>query len=226
VEGAVAIVLAAGSGERLGLDRPKAFAVLEGRSLLARAVASACGSASVSSVVVVAPPGWEDLARATVEPLGADAVVTGGPSRQASVRAALAAIPIESPAIACHDAARALALPALFDAVLAALPGWDGVVPVVPVADTVKRIEGGRVVSTEPREALALAQTPQAFLPGALREAHARAERDGAEVTDDAAALERAGFRVRAIPGDPGNVKITTPEDLARAEARLAAGDG
>jgi 2-C-methyl-D-erythritol 4-phosphate cytidylyltransferase len=177
-------------------------------------------------VVVVAPPGWEDLARATVEPLGAHTVVTGGPSRQASVRAALAAVPIESPAIACHDAARALARPALFDAVLVALEGWDGAVPVVPVADTVKRIEGGRVVSTEPREALALAQTPQAFVPDALREAHARAERDGAELTDDAAALERAGFRVRAVPGDPRNVKITTPDDLARAEALLAAGDG
>ena len=121
--------------------------------------------------------------------------------------------------VMCHDAARPFATPALFDRVLGALDGVQGVVPVVPVPDTVKRVEGGVVLRTEPREGLVLAQTPQAFLALALRQAHDRAERDGIEVTDDAAALERAGFRVRAVPGEPGNFKITTPEDLARAEA-------
>jgi 2-C-methyl-D-erythritol 4-phosphate cytidylyltransferase len=101
---------------------------------------------------------------------------------------------------------------------LSALDGVDGVVPVVPVADTVKRIRGDLVDRTEDRAVLALAQTPQAFDAFALRDAHARAERDGVEVTDDAEALELAGYRVRTISGDPGNFKITTAEDLARAE--------
>ncbi len=218
----MAIVLAAGTGDRLGIETPKAFVPLAGRPLLAHAVSSACGCRGVTSVVVAAPAGWEDRAHAVVEPFGPHSVVTGGPSRQASVRAALAAVPAEAAIIVCHDAARALAPRELFDAALEALEGWDGVVPVVPVADTVKRIRGDAVEGTEPREALALAQTPQVFVAGALRDAHARAERDGIEVTDDAAALELAGFRVRAIAGDPRNFKITTADDLARAEGVLA----
>jgi 2-C-methyl-D-erythritol 4-phosphate cytidylyltransferase/2-C-methyl-D-erythritol 2,4-cyclodiphosphate synthase len=122
----------------------------------------------------------------------------------------------------CHDAARALASPELFEAALEALEGWDGVVPVVPVTDTVKRIHGDVVEGTEAREALGLAQTPQAFVAAALTRAHAEAERRGLDVTDDAAALELAGFRVRAIAGEPRNFKITTREDLERAEALLA----
>jgi 2-C-methyl-D-erythritol 4-phosphate cytidylyltransferase len=219
---AVAIVAAAGSGERLGMPSPKAFVPLGGRPILARAVETALACPEIALVVVAAPPGAEDLAHAIVEPLGAHAVVTGGPTRQASIRAALAAVPADAAAVLCHDAARALATPALFAAVLEALEGWDGVVPVVPVADTVKRVRGERVVRTEPREELALAQTPQAFVASALRDAHERAEAAGVEATDDAALLEWAGYRVRAIPGEPTNLKITTAEDLARAEALLA----
>mgnify|MGYP000704717450 CR=1 FL=1 len=219
---AVAIVAAAGSGERLGMPSPKAFVPLGGRPILARAVATALACPEIALVVVAAPPGAEDLAHAIVEPLGAHAVVTGGPTRQASIRAALAAVPADAAAVLCHDAARALATPALFGAVLEALEGWDGVVPVVPVAETVKRVRGERVVGTEPREELALAQTPQAFVASALRDAHERAEAAGVEATDDAALLEWAGYRVRAIPGEPTNLKITTAEDLAWAEALLA----
>jgi 2-C-methyl-D-erythritol 4-phosphate cytidylyltransferase len=218
VEGAVAIVLAAGSGERLGLARPKAFVELAGRPVLAHAVAAALGCPGISAVVVAAPPGARDLAHAVVEPFGAHAVIEGGATRRASVRAALEAVPPDVEVVVCHDAARPFASTGLFGRVLEALAGVDGVVPVVPVPDTVKRVEGGMVVETEPREGLGLAQTPQAFLATALREAHERAERDGVEVSDDAVALERAGFRVRAIAGEPGNFKITTAEDLARAE--------
>jgi 2-C-methyl-D-erythritol 4-phosphate cytidylyltransferase len=124
--------------------------------------------------------------------------------------------------VVCHDAARPLATPGLFGAVLDALEGWDGVVPVLPVPDTVKRVRGGLVEATEARDTLGLAQTPQAFATSALRDAHARAERDGHEVTDDAAALELVGYRVRAIAGEAANFKITTLEDLARAESILA----
>jgi 2-C-methyl-D-erythritol 4-phosphate cytidylyltransferase len=151
VDGAVALVLAAGSGDRLGFGIPKAFVTLAGRPILARAVESALASRSVSSIIVAAPEGWEDLARSTVGPLGVDLVVRGGATRQASVRAALAAVPADARRVACHDAARPLASPALFDAVLDALEGWDGVVPVVPVSDTVKRVRGELVERTEPR---------------------------------------------------------------------------
>lgn len=219
---AVAIVLAAGSGERLGLGGPKAFVGLGGRPMLARAVSAAFDSGAIGLVVVAAPEGAEDLAHAIVEPLGSHAVVTGGPSRHASVRAALASVPAETTAVVCHDAARALATPALFAAVLEHLEGWDGVVPVVPIPDTVKVVDEGVVLGTELRERLALAQTPQAFRAAALRDAHARAEADRLEFTDDAAVLEWAGYRVRVVPGDPGNFKVTTVEDLERAERLIA----
>jgi len=221
VRDAVAIVLAAGSGERLGLETPKAFVPIGGRPMLARAVGSALACPRVGLVVVAAPAGAEDLAHAIVEPFGAHAVVTGGPTRHASVRAALAAVPDETASVLCHDAARALATSDLFSAVLEALAGWDGVVPAVPVSDTVKRVRGEMVVGTESREELALAQTPQAFSASALRDAHARAMEAGLEFTDDAAALEWAGYRVRTVPGEPANFKITTAEDLARAERSI-----
>lgn len=227
MEGAVAILLAAGSGERLGLATPKAFVDLGGSSMLVHAAAAALGCANVSSIVAVVPVGWEPAARDLLGPLGPHDVVAGGASRQASVRAALEAIPTTARILVCHDAARPFASSALFTHVLRGLEGVDGAVPVVPVPDTVKRIRSGLVERTEEREMFGLAQTPQAFDAVALRDAHARAERDGIGVTDDAAALEGAGYRVRAIDGDPGNFKITTAEDLARAEllaAELARG--
>ena len=177
----------------------------------------------IGFVVVTAPAGAEDLAHAMVEPLGAHAVVTGGPTRHASVRAALAAVPDEAEAVLCHDAARALATPDLFSAVLAALDRWDGVVPAVPVSlrhrEAGARRGRGRDRGT--RGSGVLAQTPQAFTASALRDAHARAAEAEVEFADDAAALESAGYRVRAIPGEPANFKITTVEDLARAERLL-----
>jgi len=219
--GAVAIVLAAGSGERLGLATPKAFVTLGGQTILAHAVAAAFASRSIDLAVVAAPTGSEDLAHAICEPFGAHAVVTGGPSRTASVRAALEVVPVDTAVVVCHDAARALAPPSLFTSVVEALEGWDGVVPVVPVPDTVKRIRDEHVLATEPRDGLALAQTPQAFGASALRDAHVRAAAAGLEFTDDAAALEWAGYRVRAIPGEARNFKITSVEDLERAEALM-----
>ncbi len=220
---AIAIVLAGGSGERLGERTPKAFVALGGRPLLVHAALAALACPAIGSIVVAAPEGLEDLAHAMLEGVGAHAVVTGGATRQGSVRAALEVVPPEAEAIVCHDAARPFARPELFTAVLSALQDADGAVPVLPVPDTVKRVRGGIVLGTESREELALAQTPQAFSASALREAHRRAVEAGVDLTDDAAVLEWAGFRVRAIPGDPANFKITTPDDLARAE--LHAGD-
>lgn len=223
MEGAVAIVLAAGSGERLGSSTPKAFVGLGGRPMLARAVASVFACPAIDAVVVAAPQGSEDLAHAVLEPFGTHAVVSGGETRQASVRAALAAVPADVRVIVCHDAARPLATPVLFSAVIAALDDGevDGAVPVIRVADTVKRVHGGLIVGTEHREDLALAQTPQAFRAVALRDAHARAAAEAVAFTDDAAALEWAGYRLATVVGEASNFKITDAEDLARAEQVL-----
>ncbi len=152
-------------------------------------------------------------------------VVAGGATRHRSVGLALAAIPEPTPFVVCHDAARPFASPRLFAEVLDALESSSdasGAVPVVPVSDTVKRVHDGFVVATEDRDELALAQTPQAFRATALRDAHARAAGAGLEFSDDAAALEWAGYRVAVTPGDPENFKITTEQDLARAELLAA----
>jgi 2-C-methyl-D-erythritol 4-phosphate cytidylyltransferase len=219
VDGAVAIVLAAGRGERMDSPIPKALMAFDGATVVARAVERAAAAASVSGVVVVAPPGFEAEVREAVEAFGVDAVVAGGDTRHASVFAALAAVAVDVERILCHDAARPLASPGLFERTLEALEGWDAVVPVLRVVDTVKRIQDGRVEGTEPRDSLALAQTPQAFRAAALRDAHGRAAADGFEGSDDALLLERAGYRVRAIEGECTNLKITTPEDFRIAEA-------
>ena len=219
MDGAVAIVLAAGRGERMDSPIPKALMPFDGATVVARAVERAAAAAPITSVIVVAPPGFVDPVREAVEGFGVDAVVAGGETRQASVVAGLSAVAADVERILCHDAARPLASPDLFTRVLEALEGWDGVVPVLRVVDTVKRIQGDRVEGTEPRDGLALAQTPQAFLATALRDAHERAAADGFEGSDDALLLERAGYRVRAIDGERTNLKITTPDDVRLAEA-------
>jgi 2-C-methyl-D-erythritol 4-phosphate cytidylyltransferase len=227
---AVAIVVAAGAGRRIGADVPKAFLRLGAEPMLVHAVRAAFASSSVDAVVVAAPEGREELAHAMIEDVGPHVVVTGGNSRHASVRSALAVVPAEALVVVVHDAARPFATPALFARVVAAAGEADGVAPALALTDTVKRVREGWVVSTEAREELAATQTPQAFRAGALREAHDRALAEAREFTDDAAALEWAGFRVRAVEGEAGNFKITTEADLERAidalerRARAAAG--
>ena len=149
---------------------------------------------------------------------GADVTVAGGATRSASVRAGLAAVPADAAVIVVHDAARPLASPALFAAVVAALDeeGVDGAVPALPVTDTVKRVAGDAVVATLDRAELVAVQTPQAFRAEALRRAHA----SGLDATDDAALVELAGGRVVVVPGELTNLKITTSSDLSRAAGR------
>ncbi|MFL5736827.1 MAG: 2-C-methyl-D-erythritol 4-phosphate cytidylyltransferase [Actinomycetota bacterium] len=213
---AVAVVLGAGSGERLGAPEPKAFLDLEGSTLLQWAVRSAGGSPSVDLVVAVVPQGFEDRARSDVDGV---TVVAGGSSRQASVFAALGAIEADAgDLVLCHDAARPFASPALFTSVADALVDAAGVVPVLPMADTVKRVSGDRVLGTVSREDLVLVQTPQAFRFGALRQAHERAA-GSTQFTDDAALIESEGGTIRTVPGERHNIKITAPEDLDLARA-------
>src|SRR5262245_15588818 len=203
---AAAIVLAAGAGTRLGAERPKAFLPIGDRPMLAVAAASAAASPAVAAIVVAAPAGYEEEAGACVEGLPVPAtVVRGGATRQASVRAALDAL--DGPeVVVVHDAARPFAPPDLFTEVVRAVTaGADGAIPVTAVADTVKRLDGLRVVDTVSRDDLGLAQTPQAFRVAALRSAHDQAVHAGYEVTDDAMLLERVGSVV-AVPGGPRNL--------------------
>ena len=142
------------------------------------------------------------------------------------MREALVVLGDDVDVVAIHDAARPFASPDLFTAVIdAVVGGVDGAVPVLAIMDTVKHVDVDLIVGTEDRSELALAQTPQAFPLEALRAAHARAESEGVEVTDDAMLLEGSG-KVVTVPGDPGNVKITTMLDLARAAARMGGSGG
>jgi 2-C-methyl-D-erythritol 4-phosphate cytidylyltransferase len=213
-----ALVAAAGSGERLGADRPKAFAKLGDLPLLAESLERLDVSEWVDAVVVAAPPGWVEPAVLLAEELGAGKVtacVPGADTRTASVRAALAEVPDDAVAVLVHDAARPLVSDDLIARLLAPLSeGWDAVVPALPLADTVKRVRGDEVVETVDRAGLVAAQTPQAFLAGVLRGALARAD----DATDCAALVEAAGGRVRVVAGDPRLLKVTTPADLAVVE--------
>lgn len=203
-----AIVVAAGSGSRFGA--PKQFARLRGAPVVERAVAVA---ASVCDHVVVVLPGGHEWHG------GEGAVaVTGGDSRAASVRSGLAAVPGDADVIVVHDAARPLAGPELFRRVIDAVAGGaDAAVPGIPVPDTLKRVEGDRVVETVSRDHLVAVQTPQAFRADVLRLAHA----DGGEATDDAGLVEEAGGAVVVVPGDPRNLKLTTALDLELAAGLL-----
>jgi 2-C-methyl-D-erythritol 4-phosphate cytidylyltransferase len=223
---AAALLLGAGRGERLEGDAPKAFAAVAGRTLLELVVAAIDASPGIEGFVVAAPRGWEARARSAAGPSAKLLeVVAGGETRQASARRALAAVPASFDAVVCHDVARPFASAALFAAVLNGLGSADGVVPAVPLPDTVKRIDDGRVAETLRREGLVIVQTPQAFRREPLEAAHRAAEAEGFEGTDDAALLERAGFPVVVVPGDPANLKITRPDDL-RVASLLAGGRG
>jgi 2-C-methyl-D-erythritol 4-phosphate cytidylyltransferase/2-C-methyl-D-erythritol 2,4-cyclodiphosphate synthase len=219
---ATAIVLGAGAGRRLGADEPKAFLTVAGRPILAMAAGAAAASPAVSSVMITVPPGFDARARACVMDVTVPvSIVAGGETRQASVRRALDALEDDVHVVAIHDAARPFAPPELFTTVVDAVArGADGAVPVLPIVDTVKRVEADRIVGTVDRSVLGLAQTPQAFRLDAIRAAHERAAADGLGETDDAALVERDGA-VEAVPGDPANFKITTLLDLARAEERM-----
>ena len=212
-----AILVAAGSGERLGAERPKAFVVLGERVLLAESLERLDTSEWIDAVVVAVPADWEDAAIALAEELVASkvaAVVTGGATRAESVRAALAQIPDEALVIIVHDAARPLIDDAVIERVLGPLgEGYDGVVPGLPLTDTVKRVERGIVVETIDRSDLVTVQTPQAFTATALRSAYAAGDLLGA--TDCASFVEARGGRIRVVDGDVRLLKITTKADLA-----------
>ncbi|MFT3661102.1 MAG: 2-C-methyl-D-erythritol 4-phosphate cytidylyltransferase [Gordonia sp. (in: high G+C Gram-positive bacteria)] len=212
----VALIPAAGRGVRLGLERPKAFVELNGRTLLARSVAAVRASGVVDEVVLVVPPELVDVVRGEHPET---TVVAGGAERSDSVRAGLAAAG-DADLILVHDAARALTPPSSFTAVVEALRGGrDAVVPGLPVVDTLKRVDAdGTVRDTPARGTLRAVQTPQGFAADVLRRAHAGA----AEATDDAGLVEALGVPVQVIDGDALAFKITAPHDLRLAKLLLA----
>jgi 2-C-methyl-D-erythritol 4-phosphate cytidylyltransferase len=217
----VAVVPAAGSGERLAAPVPKAFVMLGGRTLLERAVAALLNSTVVDRVVVAVPADKIDDAKLL---LGGDAtVVAGGADRTASVRLALAAAG-DADWVLVHDAARALTPVALIVRVVEALrSGRRAVVPALPLADTVKAVDAGGVVTATPQRAsLRAVQTPQGFSTELLLRAYREA--GAAPVTDDASMVEHIGGLVHVVDGDPLAFKITTPLDLLLAETILRSG--
>jgi 2-C-methyl-D-erythritol 4-phosphate cytidylyltransferase/2-C-methyl-D-erythritol 2,4-cyclodiphosphate synthase len=226
---AVAIVLAAGSGDRLGAEMPKALVPLRDRPMLRHSLEAISSSGVADAILVVvrvsARAGFESAVADATLAVPVEPMVSGGATRQESVRAGLGALTDEADIVLCHDAARPLASANLFRRVVAGLADGAetaGCIPVVPSADTVKLVEAGRVVRTVPRSLVGLAQTPQAFVLSVLREAHARAHQLGLEATDDAMLVEAAGYAIAAIEGEEQNFKITTPDDLLRAEQLLA----
>jgi 2-C-methyl-D-erythritol 4-phosphate cytidylyltransferase len=217
-----AILVAAGRGERLGLDHPKAFAKLGEDPLLAEPLRRLDDSEWVDAIVLVAPPGWEEPSILLAEELGCgkvSACVPGGETRADSVRAGLAEVPEEAVVVLVHDAARPLLSEAVIERVLAPLSdGWDGAVPGVPVSDTLKRVGAdGAVLETVERDSLYAVQTPQAFPVDVLR----RALASGVDATDCAGLVEASGGRVKVVPGDPQLLKVTTADDLAKIASWL-----
>ncbi|MGA5703293.1 2-C-methyl-D-erythritol 4-phosphate cytidylyltransferase [Peterkaempfera bronchialis] len=235
---AAAVVPAAGRGERLGPGAPKALRELGGVPILVHAVRALARSRAVGLVVVAAPPdGVAEVAALLADHglPGKDVrVVAGGPTRQDSVRLGLAAVPEDVPVVLVHDAARPLVPVEVVDAVVAAVrAGAEAVVPAVPLADTVKRVEPHSdgtpepVLDTPERSSLRAVQTPQGFRREVLAAVHRRAvteESAGAlpPVTDDAGLVERFGGHVVVVPGHEEAFKVTRPLDLVLAEAVLA----
>ena len=217
-----AVLAAAGRGERLGSDRPKAFARLGGRPLLAESLERLEGSDWIDQIVIAAPPDWEEPSILVAEEIAATKVssaVRGGESRSESVRLALAEVPEDAAVVLVHDAARPLLPDEVIERVLGPLSeGWEGVVPALRVSDTVKRVEGDRVLETLRRDDLVAVQTPQAFLADALRRAVAG---DVSEATDCASLVEAGGGRVTWVDGDPRLLKVTDAADLALVEGWL-----
>src|SRR5438128_4083 len=221
-----AIIVAAGRGLRAGSGGPKQYRSIGGRTVIARAMEPFCCHPQIFAVQPILNPDDAAMFNQAVSDLRYQPPATGGATRQASVRAGLEALASQSPDIVLiHDAARPFVTAALISRAIAAADATGAAVPAIPVTDTIKLIdELGRVEATPERARLRVAQTPQAFRFDVILDAHRRAARDGrSDFTDDAALAEWVGLTVATFEGDPANMKLTTPEDFAREEARLGA---
>ncbi len=218
----VALVVAAGSGTRAPGDRPKQYRLLGGEPVLRRAVRRLRACPDIGGVRVVIDPAHRSLYEEAVGDLGLPPPVTGGADRRESVRLGLEALAEDAPTkVLVHDAARPLLSSRLCGRVVVALEEAEAVVPVLPVTDSLRRVEDGRIRGELPRAGVCRVQTPQGFAFAALLDAHRRVTLPGA--TDDSAIALAAGMEVRTVPGEEENIKLTLPEDFARAERILAA---
>jgi 2-C-methyl-D-erythritol 4-phosphate cytidylyltransferase/2-C-methyl-D-erythritol 2,4-cyclodiphosphate synthase len=218
-----AVIVAAGSGARAGPGQAKQWRLLGNKPVLRWSV-EALLAAGAEQIVVVIALGAEDILKDALAGLSGWTAATGGAARAASVIAGLDALtdrPADE-AVLIHDAARPFVTSDHVGALLNALAEARGSVPALPVADTLKRREGDRPVTTQSREHLWRAQTPQAFRIGHLRDAYAAWPADAGEPTDDAAVMERSGGGIALAPGDPMLMKLTYPEDFTMAEALIA----
>jgi 2-C-methyl-D-erythritol 4-phosphate cytidylyltransferase len=225
---ASAIIVAAGSGVRLGSGAPKAFVKIAGRTMLSYSLATVRQVGAIGEVVIAVPEGFEKAARAEVAAAGLSVsvkITPGGIERQDSVRIALELTSVESELVIVHDAARPLATREIFEACLDASARSGGAIAAIPVADTLKRVANSdnAISATVARAGLWQAQTPQAFRRDLLVAAHQRAVTETIVATDDADLVERTGARVEVVEVSTANIKITTQSDLAIVEAIIAA---
>ena len=221
------IIVAAGSGVRLGRSEPKAFVKIGGRTMLSYTLLVVASVSSIKELVIAVPDGFESAARAEVTAVGVRIPVKitgGGAERQDSVRIALGLTSSESDLVVVHDAARPMVTAKIFEACLEAAARAGGAIAAIPVADTLKRVVDSAIAETIARAGLWQAQTPQAFRREVLVAAHSRALNERIIATDDADLVERSGTRVEVVDGSTANIKITTPSDLAIVEAIIAAG--
>jgi 2-C-methyl-D-erythritol 4-phosphate cytidylyltransferase len=224
----VAIVPAAGSGNRMGRELSKQYLSLGGMPLLVHTLNAFDRCPLVDALLVVVPPPDVEAVRSEMLPRWnlkkLAGVIPGGKERQDSVRAGIEALDRETGLVVIHDAVRPFITVRLIENCIRAAVEEGAATVGVPVKDTVKEVGAdGRVVRTCDRNLLWLTQTPQAFRRDIIENAHRAALRDGYRGTDDTSLVERLGIAVRMIRGDYGNIKITTPEDLVIAEALLAA---
>lgn len=222
------ILAGAGEGRRMEGSGPKLLLELEGRTLLERAAAPFLAHEAVGEIIAVVPEALLDAARDALARVPRQRVVgarsvAGGATRRESVRLGLAALGPGAAFVAVHDVARPLASIALVERVLAAARAHGAAIPALPIHDTVKEVEGDRVVRSVPRERLRGAQTPQIFERAILARAHAQ---DGTplDATDDASLVEALGLPVAVVAGEPSNIKITEPTDLIVARALIRSG--
>lgn len=226
-----AVVVAAGKGERMGTLLPKPFLPVAGLPLFIHTLRNLARSALIKKIILVVAAERECFCRKLMEesgPFATPFVIThGGEERQDSVRLGLAALESECDIVVIHDAARPFITAEVVERSVAVAAEYGGALVAIPARDTIKRVNQEQiVVTTLPRQDLWLAQTPQTFRVEVIREAHLRAHALGVTVTDDAALLEWTGGRVKIVPGDFRNFKITTPMDLQLAEALLQAQPG
>ncbi len=221
------VVPAAGRGTRLGLNLPKALIPIAGKPMIVWTITALEQTPIVDAIVIIAPSefiGEFEHLRSENKWRKVVAIVAGGNDRQQSVWNGLQAMPSETEWVIVHDAARPLVKPSLIVSVWeAAQEIGTAAIAALPCSDTVKRtLDGVLIAETLDREQIWLAQTPQVFAADLLKEAHEQALKDGCSATDDAMLVERLGVPIRLVLGDPTNIKITHPVDLALAEALIA----